>query len=118
MDCLRGALQGDYLSFVYNGGSDPGTRRTVQFERMHELKHGRAGFRAIHAGRPKLYRLALCEDMRGPMELDDAADEEAERIDDLVMQASEMRNMMRGQEEEQQPGNKRSRSDSDSDSGS
>ena len=58
--------------------------------------------------------------MRGPMELDDAADEEAERIDDLVMQASEMRNMMRGQEEEkQQPGaNKRSRSDSDSDSGS
>ena len=33
------------------------------------------------------------------------------------MQASEMRNMMRGQEEEQQPGaNKRSRSDSDSSS--
>ena len=23
MDCLRGALQGDYLSFVYKGGSDP-----------------------------------------------------------------------------------------------
>ena len=53
-------------------------------------------FRAIHAGRPKLYRLALCEDMRGPMELDDAAEEEEEeRIADLVMQASELRNMMR-----------------------
>ena len=56
--------------------------------------------------------------MRGPMELDDAAEEGEERIADLVMQASEMRNMMRGQEkeEEEQPGNKRSRSDSDSDS--
>ena len=36
--------------------------------------------------------MALCEDMRGPMQLDDAAAEEEERIDDLVMQASEMRN--------------------------
>ena len=64
-----------------------------------------------------MHAMALCEDMRGPMELDDAAAEEEERIDDLVMQASEMRNMLRGQEEEQ-PGNKRSRSDSDSDSDS
>ena len=45
--------------------------RTVVFENMHELKGGRAGFRAIHDDRPKLYQVALCEDMRGPAEIDD-----------------------------------------------
>ena len=35
-----------HISFVYNGGSSPGTRRIVRFISMHELRSGAPGFRA------------------------------------------------------------------------
>jgi hypothetical protein len=47
-----------WIGFAYSGGSNPGTRRAVQFVGMHELRSGAAGFRATHEGRPKTYELA------------------------------------------------------------
>ena len=52
------------LSFVYSGGSNPGTRRTVAFLGMHELRSGAPGFRATHDDRPKTYELAKCSGMQ------------------------------------------------------
>ena len=48
------------LSFVYSGGSNPGTRRTVTFIEPHQLRSGAQGFCAEHDDRPKTYELAKC----------------------------------------------------------
>jgi hypothetical protein len=70
---------------------------------MWELRHGRAGFRAVHEERPKLYQVALCTDMWGPAEVDDwEAEREEERLANLEMQASEFRNFARAQEKEEE----------------
>ena len=52
------------ISFVYHGGTDPGTRRTVMYLGMHELRSGQPGFRGLHDDRPKLYELAKCSGMQ------------------------------------------------------
>ena len=45
------------LSFVYNGGSMPGTRREASLIGNALLKDGSPAFRAIHGGPPKLYNM-------------------------------------------------------------
>ena len=60
MDCLRGALQGDYLSFVYKGGSDPG----AGWRSLNACTSSRADAQAFATksfeGRPKLYSAFSC----------------------------------------------------------
>ena len=52
---------GTMLSFVYNGGSNPGTRRTVEFVEMDGLlRDGTQGFRALHDRIAKLYSVDKC----------------------------------------------------------
>ena len=64
-DFLSANAQPDtMLSFVYSGGSRPGTRRVVQFIEPHQLRSGAQGFRAEHEGRPKTYELAKCSGMQ------------------------------------------------------
>jgi len=45
------------LSFVYNRGSFPGTRREASLLGNSLLKDGSPAFRAFHDGRPKLYNM-------------------------------------------------------------
>lgn len=71
------------LSFVYNGGSNPGTRRTVAFIGPHELRSGAPGFRATHDDRPKTYELAKCSGMQ-LVATDSDSDSDATQDDDLL----------------------------------
>lgn len=69
------------ISFVYNGGSRPGTRRTVTFIGPHELRSGAPGFRANHDGRHKTYEIAKCVDFAA---IDSDSDSDATQDDDLL----------------------------------
>ena len=66
-----------HISFVYNGGSRPGTRRSVVFSAMHELRSGAQGFRASDDGVAKTYELAKCSGMRFLMPDDADSDSDA-----------------------------------------
>ena len=57
-------LAGTVLSFAYDGGANPGTRRTAVFIQHETLNGGAAGFRAEHDGKPKKYNLAKCSGMQ------------------------------------------------------
>ena len=62
---MQDNVQADtHISFAYNGGSSPGTRRTVRFIEPHQLRSGMQGFRADHEGVAKLYQLSKCSGMR------------------------------------------------------
>ena len=56
---------GTRISFVYGGGSNPGTRRAVEFIAMHEggLRDGSRAFRARHGDTVKLYSIAKVRDI-------------------------------------------------------
>ena len=41
-----------------------GTRRTVMYLGMHELRSGQPGFRGLHDDRPKTYELDKCRGMQ------------------------------------------------------
>ena len=57
-------MVGTVLSFAYDGGANPGTRRTAVFIQHETLNGGAAGFRAEHDGKPKKYNLAKCSGMQ------------------------------------------------------
>ena len=56
---------GTRISFVYGGGSNPGTQRAVEFIAMHEdrLRDGSRAFRARHGDTVKLYSIAKVRDI-------------------------------------------------------
>ena len=76
------AQAGTMLSFVYEGGRNPGTRRTVSFIEPHQLRSGAQGFRAEHEGRPKSYECSRCSGMQlaDAASDSDATDEEQQSL--------------------------------------
>ena len=90
---LQRAAEGTSLSFVYRGGSAPGTRRNVTYLCPWQLVDGKQGFRAMDGQIEKTYRLSLCEAMH--IVEQDTTDEDDADADDLREQLRDLREQLR-----------------------